>query len=92
MALFLIIQCSFQSTKHALKQRHTASSVYGKGPVLGSLLSVRSKELLRKKQEVQQIETVSAHGWRHLSGKAHGCLLINTSETGASDSDNSRGS
>lgn len=48
---------------------HAASSVYDKGPVSGSRLSVHSKEPVRRKQEAQETETVSPYGWRHLSGK-----------------------
>lgn len=57
-----------------------------KGQMCGSLLSGYSKSLVRRKQELRETETASLFGLASLFiSEAHGCLLINTSEQGASD-------
>lgn len=80
-----LVHCSYQSAS-------TVSSVSDKGRVSGSLLSVHSGEPVRRKQEVQETLGDGVSSWlASFIRRAHGCVLINTSGTGASDPDSSPG-
>lgn len=82
----LVVHCSCQSAS-----RDTQPRVFmTKGQIQGSPLSVHSKEPVRRKQEVLETETGVSLWLASFIRRAHGCLLINTPGTGASDPETSR--
>lgn len=92
---FFVVRCTCQTTKHAWKERHTALSVYDKRAVVGGhfYLSIPKKPLEGNRRFRRQRYWNAVSSWlASLISEAHGCVLTNTSERGASDPDDSQGS